>query len=204
MPDADDYPRFVLSAPSLRHCPPDFGCEIAFAGRSNAGKSSVINALAGIDRIARTSKTPGRTQQLNFFAVAEDHRLVDLPGYGYAKAARALRSRWELALGQYLEQRRSLRGVVLVMDIRHPLKDSDWRMLATAQARALPVCALFNKADKLSKGQASQTLRAVTATLRAQRESVCPIAFSAKRAQGVAALRDWTRQCCQNARGATP
>ena len=191
------YPRFILSAPNLGHCPPDTGAEIAFAGRSNAGKSSVINALAGGGRIARTSKTPGRTQQLNFFAVADGLRLVDLPGYGYAAASRSLVAEWSALSARYLDRRRSLRGVVLVMDIRHPPHSGDWRTIAAARARALPVYALLNKSDKLSKSQARQALRAASGALAARGASVCPAPFSAKRRQGVAELRDWAQRRCE-------
>jgi GTP-binding protein len=151
--------RFLLSAPQPRHAPPDRGAEIAFAGRSNAGKSSAINALTGIRALARTSKTPGRTQALNFFALDdEEHRLVDLPGYGYARVPAPVQRRWHEALEQYFRTRRSLRGLVLIMDVRHPLTELDRQMLTWCRAANLPCHALLTKADKLSRGAASATL----------------------------------------------
>ena len=130
-PQKIDFRRaaFIQSAPSLTECPDDEGAEVAFAGRSNAGKSSAINTLTGNSKLARTSKTPGRTQLLNFFALDEQRRLVDLPGYGYAKVPQAVKQRWENKLFEYLQKRRSLRGLVLLMDIRHPLQEYDTNLL---------------------------------------------------------------------------
>jgi GTP-binding protein len=148
---------FLKSAAAVRDLPPDHGAEVAFAGRSNAGKSSAMNAITGVAGLARASKTPGRTQLINFFAVGPNARLVDLPGYGFAQVPVEVRAGWEQMLEGYLAERVALRGLVLVMDIRHPLKELDLQLLGWAQGRALPVHALLTKADKLSKAQAQRT-----------------------------------------------
>lgn len=150
---------FLKSAAQVSQLPPDTGREVAFAGRSNAGKSSALNCLTGIRSLARTSKTPGRTQLINLFTVGDaDHRLVDLPGYGYAKVAVKIKQDWQTNLAHYLEVRTSLKGLVLLMDIRHPLKELDQMMIEWAIERQLPVHILLTKSDKLSRGQAQQTL----------------------------------------------
>lgn len=149
---------FLKSAPTLRECPPDAGSEVAFAGRSNAGKSSAINALTGNRKLARASKTPGRTQLLNFFSIDEEHRLVDLPGYGFAKVPLAVKEAWQKHLEDYLSRRECLRGVVLLMDIRHPLQPFDRQLLEWAGHSAMPVHVLLTKADKLNFGSAKGTL----------------------------------------------
>src|SRR5262245_48745088 len=120
---------FLKSAARVSQLPPDLGYEVAFAGRSNAGKSSALNCLTGIKNLARTSKTPGRTQLINLFQLDEERRLVDLPGYGYAKVAMQVKMDWQQNLAHYLEVRNSLKGLVLLMDIRHPLKDLDKMMV---------------------------------------------------------------------------
>lgn len=144
--------RFLTSAARLDHCPPDEGMEVAFAGRSNAGKSSAINALCQQKGLARTSKTPGRTQLLNFFELDAARRLVDLPGYGYARVAETVKRQWQGVLAEYLERRRCLRGVILLVDIRHPLKPFDQQMLAWGGQIGLPIHLLLTKADKLKRG----------------------------------------------------
>ena len=153
--------RFLTSAARLDQAPPDVGYEVAFAGRSNAGKSSAINALCDQRSLARTSKTPGRTQLLNFFELDEVRRLVDLPGYGYAKVSEQKKRDWQGNLTNYLEQRRSLRGLVLMMDVRHPLKNFDRQLLEWAKQIDLPIHILLTKFDKLNRGQATKTLREV-------------------------------------------
>ena len=158
---------FLTSATGARDCPPDSGVEVAFAGRSNAGKSSALNALGQQGSLARTSKTPGRTQLINFFALDEARRLVDLPGYGYAKVANSVRERWQAGLEDYLSSRRSLAGIVLVMDIRHPLTDFDRMMLDWCAGRGLPAHCLLTKADKLSRGAAAGAVQAVRRELQA-------------------------------------
>ncbi len=150
--------QFLLSAPDLRAAPLDAGREVAFAGRSNAGKSSAINVLTEQRSLARTSKTPGRTRQIVFFRVDEVRRLVDLPGYGYAKVGESVRRHWQEALERYLRERQSLRGVLLMMDIRHPLTDYDRAMLNWCGHAGLPVHVLLTKADKLKRGPANATL----------------------------------------------
>ena len=143
---------FLLGAHTLAQCPQDQGVEVAFAGRSNVGKSSVLNAITGIHRLARTSKTPGRTQQLNFFSVGEAQRLVDLPGYGFAKVPEKIKLHWAKVMQDYFETRKSLVGLMLIMDIRHPLKPYDEQMLGWCFNAGLPVHVLLNKADKVSRG----------------------------------------------------
>jgi len=157
--------QYLLSAPSLKQCPPDTGREVAFAGRSNAGKSSVINALTRQKALARTSKTPGRTQALNFFQLDAHHRLVDLPGYGYAKVPEAVKRHWQQAMANYLGRRQSLQGLILVMDIRHPLTPFDRQMLQWCAKANMRVHVLLNKADKLARGPAHNALHSVARTL---------------------------------------
>ncbi len=146
--------HFLKSARLPRDYPPDTGLEVAFAGRSNAGKSSALNVLVEQRALARTSKTPGRTQLINFFSIDEARRLVDLPGYGYAKVALEIKRRWQQEMAAYLEQRASLTGLVLLMDVRHPLTDYDREMLDWCAHRALSVHVLLTKADKLKRGPA--------------------------------------------------
>ncbi len=158
--------RFFTSAHELRDLPPSAGPEIAFAGRSNAGKSSAINALANQTRLAFVSKTPGRTQLINFFTLGERGFLVDLPGYGYAKVPEDIRKHWEGVLSAYLQFRQSLWGMVLVMDARHPLTPLDRQMLAWFLPTGKPVHILLTKSDKLSRQQATNTLRATRSELK--------------------------------------
>ncbi|MDH4108367.1 MAG: ribosome biogenesis GTP-binding protein YihA/YsxC [Gammaproteobacteria bacterium] len=178
------YPHahFILSANSPRQFPPDEGGEVAFAGRSNAGKSSAINALVNRRQFARTSKTPGRTQLLNFFALGEGTRIVDLPGYGFARVTAAIRDHWGQLLGSYFELRRSLLGLFLIVDIRRGLTDFDRQLLALADSRDLPVHVLLTKADKLKRGQASAALLAARRELGARATVQL---FSATRREGV-------------------
>lgn len=151
--------RFIKGVPRLSGLPPDTGAEVAFAGRSNAGKSSVINALTGRATLARISKTPGRTQHLNFFGLDDDeHRLVDLPGYGYANVPVAVKRQWAGLVEGYLRERRSLRGVVLLMDVRRPFTDADTRLLEWCVHAGLATHLLLNKADKLGRGAGTRVL----------------------------------------------
>ena len=156
---------FTKSAPSIRECPPETGYEVAFAGRSNAGKSSAINALTN-QKLARTSKTPGRTQLINFFNLSDNQRLVDLPGYGYAKVSRDQKEKWQRDLSEYLQKRQCLQGLVLLMDIRHPLQEFDTTMLNWAIKGNMPIHILLTKADKLSRMQANNSLFAVQKQLK--------------------------------------
>ncbi|HEY7883909.1 MAG TPA: ribosome biogenesis GTP-binding protein YihA/YsxC, partial [Cellvibrionaceae bacterium] len=158
--------HFTQSAPSIRECPPEFGREVAFAGRSNAGKSSAINTLTNNNKLARTSKTPGRTQLINYFVINDDIRLVDLPGYGFAKVPHAMKMKWQANLSEYLHQRESLVGLVLVMDIRHPMTEYDTMMINWAVEAEMSVRLLLTKADKLKKGPANTTLLQVKKTLK--------------------------------------
>ncbi|QFY43193.1 YihA family ribosome biogenesis GTP-binding protein [Candidatus Methylospira mobilis] len=146
--------RYLISALKLSDTPPDHGFEAAFAGRSNAGKSSAINAICRQKTLARTSKTPGRTQMLNFFEVDEQRRLVDLPGYGYAKVPDAMQKNWRKSMETYLLERQSLAGVFLLMDIRHPLTDFDWQMITWCSHHKRPLHIALTKADKLGRGAA--------------------------------------------------
>lgn len=151
--------NFLKSAARVDQLPEDIGYEVAFAGRSNAGKSSALNCLTGIRQLARVSKTPGRTQLINLFTLGDsDRRLVDLPGYGYAKVALQVKHEWQKNLAHYLEVRSSLRGLILLMDIRHPLKELDETMVNWALARELPVHLVLTKADKLSRGATQNTV----------------------------------------------
>jgi GTP-binding protein len=153
--------KYTQSAPSIRECPPEDGIEVAFAGRSNAGKSSAINTLTNNHKLARVSKTPGRTQLINFFELSPTQRLVDLPGYGYAKVSREQKELWQRYLSEYLRERQCLKGLVLLMDIRHPLQEFDTTMLNWATESNMAVHILLTKADKLSRGQAGSALMAV-------------------------------------------
>ena len=153
-PDA----RFILSANSPAQFLPDEGREVAVAGRSNAGKSSAINVIVNRRQFARTSKTPGRTQLVNFFEMKPGKRLVDLPGYGFAKVRESMQKHWSELLQRYFEDRDSLSGLILVVDIRRQLKDFDRQMLALAASVDLPTHVLLTKSDKLKRGQASKAL----------------------------------------------
>jgi GTP-binding protein len=158
--------KFNLSAPDISHLGADKGIEVAFAGRSNAGKSSALNRLTRQKSLARTSKTPGRTQLINVFDLDEERRLVDLPGYGYAKVPMAIKLKWQKSLGEYLQKRESLQGLVVLMDIRHPFKDLDQELIQWAVAADLPVLGLLTKADKLKSGKRkAQLLMAREASL---------------------------------------
>jgi GTP-binding protein len=157
--------EFLLGAHRPDQFPGDEGAEIAIAGRSNAGKSSALNVIAGRQALARVSKTPGRTQQLNFFQMKPGCRIVDLPGYGYAKVPVPMRRHWQELVNAYFAQRNSLRGVIQVMDIRHPLTDFDIQLIEFANDRGVPVHVLLTKSDKLSRSQAMTTLKKVSQAL---------------------------------------
>lgn len=150
--------RYVISAHQLKQLPKDRGIEVAIAGRSNAGKSSAINTLTDQRSLARTSKTPGRTQQIVIFELDEERRIADLPGYGYAKVPLKLKAHWRAVMERYFQTRQCLRGVVLVMDIRHPMREFDQQMLAWCDSSGLPCHILLTKADKLKRGPAQSTL----------------------------------------------
>ncbi len=186
---------FLTSAAKVDQCPPDLGYEVAFAGRSNAGKSSAINALTHAN-LARTSKTPGRTQLINFFAIDNERRFVDLPGYGYAKVPLPLKEHWQKHLDAYLSTRECLKGIVLMMDIRHPLTEFDKMLLDWADASKMPVHILLTKADKLTFGAAKTMLLKVQQQLvNYQNTPVSIQLFSSIKRQGLteasATLRQW-------------
>ncbi|MBA2077105.1 ribosome biogenesis GTP-binding protein YihA/YsxC [Rhodanobacter sp. PCA2] len=199
MPNPLQGARFVLAAHRISQLPADLGAEVAFAGRSNAGKSSALNALTGHKGLARTSKTPGRTQQMVAFALPPlaqgegqaplEVRLIDLPGYGYAKVPEDLRAHWKQEIDAYLHRRRSLRGVVLIADIRHPLKDFDRMMLDFCFATGLPCHLLLTKADKLSRNQAAQALAAMRKSFPDGLHATAQV-FSSPAATGVDEARE--------------
>ena len=178
----------MLSIPDPRQAPSDTGAEVAFAGRSNAGKSSALNALTQRKSLARTSKTPGRTQHLVFFELDAERRLVDLPGYGYAKVPEKVRRQWGQAMETYFTNRQSLRGLILVMDVRHPLTEFDTQMLQWCQHAGMRVHILLTKADKLKRGPAMSTLLKVQKTL-AEQNNVSVQLFSALKHTGVEQAR---------------
>lgn len=181
--------EFLMSAPKLSLCVEDTGYEVAFAGRSNAGKSSAINALTNQKQLARASKKPGRTQMINFFSLGNpDQRLVDLPGYGYAAVPEAMKIVWQKELENYLIHRKSLQGLVLLMDIRHPLQHFDVMMLEWAYSRKLFVHVLLTKADKLNRGPASKALQEVKAKLKKMKLDFSIQLFSSLNKQGLEEL----------------
>ena len=181
--------EFLMSAPKLNLCVEDTGYEVAFAGRSNAGKSSAINALTNQKQLARASKRPGRTQMINFFSLGNpDQRLVDLPGYGYAAVPEAMKIVWQKELENYLIHRKSLQGLVLLMDIRHPLQHFDVMMLEWAYSRHLFVHVLLTKSDKLNRGPASKVLLDVQQQLQKMKLNFSIQLFSSLNKQGLEEL----------------
>ncbi|AZG34238.1 MAG: ribosome biogenesis GTP-binding protein YihA/YsxC [Shewanella psychromarinicola] len=191
--------KFLISAPDIAHLdqylPGDIGVEIAFAGRSNAGKSSALNALTEQKGLARTSKTPGRTQLINVFQLDDDRRLVDLPGYGFAQVPLALKNKWQQALGEYLQKRACLSGLVVLMDIRHPLKDLDMQMIEWAVLSNIPVLALLTKSDKLTQSTKMKTINEVRSALKDFGDKVQVETLSSLKGTGkpkvLSILNDW-------------
>ena len=179
--------HFTTSADRLAGCPGDSLAEIAFAGRSNAGKSSAINAITGQKALARISKTPGRTQLINFFEVESGRYLVDLPGYGFAKVPLAVKDKWQRELEKYLRERETLAGLVVLSDIRHPMKEFDQQMVSWSVQSGLPVLLLLTKADKLKRGQAAKALLEVKTELG---DNATVQQFSALNRQGEAEARE--------------
>ncbi len=177
--------RFLLSTPDNRRAPADEGAEVAFAGRSNAGKSSALNAITEQRSLARTSKTPGRTRLINFFAIDDRTRLVDLPGYGYAKVSRNLKNDWQRNLSFYLESRQSLQGLILLMDIRHPLKEFDRQLLTWCHQARLACHVLLTKSDKLKRGPARTALLQVRKQLPDYHPEATVQLFSARTPAGI-------------------
>jgi GTP-binding protein len=187
--------QFSLSVASLSQLHEDDGYEVAFAGRSNAGKSSAINVLTNNQQLARTSKTPGRTQLINFFTLEPTRRLVDLPGYGYAKVSKQVKQQWDALLDNYLRSRQSLKGLVLLMDCRHPLKDFDVQLIQWCAQADLPLHILLTKSDKLKRGAASSTLLSVRSQLKAMTPGATVQLFSALKKSGtddlISVLDNW-------------
>jgi len=181
---------FLLSVAELEQLPPDQGYEVVFAGRSNVGKSSVLNQVTRNKNLARVSKTPGRTQCINFFGLDAHKRLVDLPGYGYAKVPVEMRKKWENTIADYLRSRTSLRGLVLVMDIRHPFTELDQQLLAFCQHYDLPVHIVLNKADKLTQRELTAAIKTADKALVNYADTVSFQGFSAKTGTGL-------RELCQ-------
>jgi len=179
---------FVISAARLSQLPQDSGPEVAFAGRSNAGKSSAINRLCAQKSLARTSKTPGRTQLINLFQLDGHRHLVDLPGYGYARVAEEIKRRWQQTMEAYLSERQSLHGLILLMDVRHPLKNVDQQLLDWCWQVGMPVHVMLTKADKLKRGAAQNTLLQVQRELKAcAPDDLCSVQlFSALKGTGLA------------------
>jgi len=185
--------QFWRSATTLDHLPPDEGAEVAFAGRSNAGKSSALNTLTGQRSLARVSKTPGRTQELLFFRIDDARRLVDLPGYGYAATSAARRRDWGEVIPDYFATRRSLCGLLLFMDIRHPLQAGDRQLIQAAAELDLPVQPVLTKADKLARGALHKALREVAKELAALYSVLPPLPLSNLNGDGAQAIRELVR-----------
>ena len=189
--------NFDRSCPTEQFFPDDEGVELAICGRSNSGKSSVLNMLANQKKLAKTSNTPGRTQSINFFYVNEDSskKLVDLPGYGYAKASKKMQKEWGQQITKYMASRKSLRGIILIMDVRHPLQESDLNFIAWCEQYNLPMQILLNKSDKLSKNKASQELMKCVEKTAHNLLLDSPMLLSAKTASGAQELSkkilDW-------------
>lgn len=186
--------RFVKGAYKFEQCLPDDVREVAVAGRSNAGKSSALNVITGIHGLARTSRQPGRTQQINYFELAQDKYLVDLPGYGFARVPPKVRQHWDETLSRYFETRQSLQGLVVIMDVRHPLKDLDQQLIDWVGQMDIPVHCVLTKADKLKHGPASANLQKVRKQLEAQGYGMTAQLFSAADRQGVEEVREVIRQ----------
>lgn len=179
---------FLLSAAKVEQLPPDEGIEIAIVGRSNAGKSSVLNRITQNKNLARVSKTPGRTQLVNVFVLDEQRRLVDLPGYGYASVPLAVKLKWQKTVDAYIDGRACLQGLLLIMDIRHPFKPLDIQLLEYCGHRNLPVHLILNKSDKLNRSQMTKALKEVKAALTAYHNSVTFQTFSALNGTGIEEL----------------
>lgn len=184
---------FLSSAPSLSKCPPDEGIEVAFAGRSNAGKSTALNTLTKNKKLAKTSKTPGRTQLINFFSLTENQRLVDLPGYGYAKVPLEIKKKWDINLSNYLRYRQSLKGLILMMDCRHPLTHYDQQMLDWSSQTDINIHILLTKADKERNNALNATLNHVNQfIMKTQKplKTVTAQLFSSKTKLGLTQLEE--------------
>ncbi len=198
--------KYILGAAELKQLPPDTGIEVAFAGRSNAGKSSALNRLSENKSLARTSKTPGRTQLINIFMLDDHRRLVDLPGYGFAKVSRSVKQNWERTLSEYLQTRTCLKALVILMDIRHPCKDMDVAMVRWSLAAGLSVMVLLSKSDKVKQGERVKAVRQVKQRLG----ELVPVGgdliispFSSLKGEGVANLRTFLHKIYKKGPGPT-
>jgi len=187
--------KFITSAPDISKLPQDLGAEIAIVGRSNSGKSSAINAICDNKNLAKTSQTPGRTRLINIFEISKERYLVDLPGYGYAKVSESIKRQWQNAMTEYLQQRKSLIGLVLTMDIRNPLKDHDRILINWSLASNLPVLILLTKADKFGVNKSREIIGEVRTMLSEYGSNFNIVAFSAVKKTGVnevrAILNEW-------------
>lgn len=177
--------RYLMGAAKLMQLPPDIGVEVALAGRSNAGKSTALNAITDQKNLAKTSKTPGRTQLINLFRLDDERRLTDLPGYGFAKVAKNIKEEWQKTLSTYLQKRECLKGIIIFMDIRHPLKETDKQMINWAVAADLPVHVVLSKADKLKSGARKAALIAANKQLNRVSENITSQVFSATHKLGL-------------------
>ena len=185
---------FVSSIFDHQKCPPDVGAEIAIAGRSNAGKSSLINCLTNQTKLSRISKTPGRTQSLNFFQLPNHNRIIDLPGYGYAKTGISMRQQWGILISKYLQTRKSLKAVVVVMDIRHPLQKLDKQLLEWLTVENIDIYCVLTKADKFSYGKSLSQLAMVKKMMSTQFSVVGIQTFSSLKRKGIDDLRNFLDQ----------
>ncbi|MDN3608696.1 ribosome biogenesis GTP-binding protein YihA/YsxC [Vibrio ostreicida] len=182
--------HFITSAPDIRHMPEDEGIEVAFAGRSNAGKSSALNRLTNQKSLAKTSKTPGRTQLINLFKVTDGCHIVDLPGYGFAQVPLEMKKKWQKSLGEYLQKRQCLKGLVVLMDIRHPMKDLDQQLIYWAVDSGIPVQVLLTKADKFKSGARKAQVLKIKEDAKGFGGDVHVAAFSSLKGIGVDVLRN--------------
>ncbi|MDA8561731.1 ribosome biogenesis GTP-binding protein YihA/YsxC [Gammaproteobacteria bacterium] len=182
--------EFLLSVANLSQLPPDEGYEVAIVGRSNSGKSTILNRLTQNKRLARTSKTPGRTQLINLFGIKDNHRIADLPGYGFAKVPQDIKEKWQKLLDNYLRTRECLRGLLLVMDIRHPLKDFDKKFILWSEQADIPVHIILNKCDKISFNKTKQTLMTVKEATSSCPNKISLQSFSALNNIGIDELRE--------------
>lgn len=182
--------RFITSSPDIKRLPVDLGAEIAFAGRSNSGKSSALNAICDQNHLAKTSRTPGRTRLINLFQVQQGFSLVDLPGYGYAAVSDSMKRQWQKSMSEYLQKRKALRGIVVTMDIRHPLKDHDRLIIDWSMAANLPALILLTKADKLGTNARREAIKDVQYQLSEFGGDFTIIAFSAWKKIGIEETRN--------------
>ena len=190
------HTKFLTSAFSLKDLPDDIGLEVAFCGRSNSGKSSVLNAITGNKKLAKTSKTPGRTQAINIFSIdpRNTQRIADLPGYGFAKVSKQIRKNWGKLIGLYLNTRTSLKGLVIIMDIRNPFKESDLTLIDWSLKTKIPLLVVLNKADKLSNKKVAQSVNKANLSLNGMGINGKALPFSSTRSTGLESLANELRE----------